>query len=86
MDQALSEPTTAVGVCSASTKSAVETVLSVVLGPERVSKLDVFLAGDDVTVKKPDPMIYSTAVEKVGLKPEDCVVVEDSLIGLKAGE
>ncbi|GMH79456.1 hypothetical protein TrLO_g4046 [Triparma laevis f. longispina] len=86
MDQALSEPTTAVGVCSASTKSAVETVLSVVLGPERVSKLDVFLAGDDVTVKKPDPMIYSTAVEKVGLKPEDCVVVEDSLIGLKAAK
>ena len=85
LDSALNDPTTSVGICSASTKSAVETVLEVIMGEERVKKLDVFLAGDDVTSKKPDPEIYKTAVERLGLKPEECVVVEDSLIGLKAG-
>mmetsp|Transcript_14646 Transcript_14646/g.27074 ORF Transcript_14646/g.27074 Transcript_14646/m.27074 type:complete len:313 (+) Transcript_14646:58-996(+) len=86
LDSALSCPKTGVGVCSASTKSAVETVLSVIMGEERVSKLDVFLAGDDVGSKKPDPEIYRTAVERLGLEGKDCVVVEDSLIGLKAGK
>ena len=63
LDQALADPTCAVGVCSAATKSAVETVLQCALGEERSSKLDVFLAGDDVSAKKPDPLIYTTACE-----------------------
>ena len=42
------------------------------------------LSGDDVPSKKPDPMIYTLAAEKLGLRPEECVVVEDSNIGLEA--
>merc|ERR1719506_1176223 len=77
LDQALNDPTCAVGVCSAATKSAVETVLSCALGDDRSSKLDVFLAGDDVSAKKPDPLIYTTACKRLGLDPSSCVVVED---------
>ena len=43
--------------------------------------LDVFLAGDDVPVKKPDPTIYRMAAEQLGIDPADCLVVEDSAIG-----
>lgn len=43
--------------------------------------LDVFLAGDDVPVKKPDPTIYRMAAESLGLDPADCLVIEDSAIG-----
>eukprot|EP00520_Triparma_pacifica_P015854 CAMPEP_0118666642 /NCGR_PEP_ID=MMETSP0785-20121206/19330_1 /TAXON_ID=91992 /ORGANISM="Bolidomonas pacifica, Strain CCMP 1866" /LENGTH=371 /DNA_ID=CAMNT_0006560979 /DNA_START=10 /DNA_END=1125 /DNA_ORIENTATION=+ len=86
MDEALNDPNIAVGICSASTKSAVETVLDCALGQERVAKLNVFLAGDDVSEKKPNPLIYSTACEKVELDPSQCVVVEDSLIGCKAAK
>lgn len=41
-------------------------------------------AGDDVDKKKPDPKIYNVAAQKLGLNPADCLVVEDSTIGLQA--
>jgi len=46
--------------------------------------LDCFLAGDDVDKKKPDPTIYIKAAEVLGVAPEKCLVIEDSVIGLKA--
>ena len=46
--------------------------------------LDVFLAGDDVPSKKPDPLIYETAAKRLGITPRACVVVEDSAIGVAA--
>lgn len=85
MDDALSDPRIAVGVCSAATKAAAETTLSVTLGPERLEKLDICILGDDVSEKKPHPMIYNTARERLGNLPaERCVVIEDSLVGLRA--
>lgn len=35
--------------------------------------------------KKPDPTIYRVAAERLGVKPSECVVVEDSTIGLQVG-
>lgn len=35
---------------------------------------------------KPDPLIYSTAAERLNIDPSRCVVVEDSLVGLKAAK
>ena len=45
--------------------------------------LDVFMAGDDVESKKPDPMIYRIAAERLNVDPQQCLVVEDSTIGLQ---
>ena len=45
--------------------------------------LDCFLAGDDVPAKKPDPSIYTLAAERLGVHPSECLVVEDSAIGLQ---
>eukprot|EP00261_Vitis_vinifera_P017234 XP_010646823.1 PREDICTED: haloacid dehalogenase-like hydrolase domain-containing protein At4g39970 [Vitis vinifera] len=42
------------------------------------------LEGDDVKEKKPDPSIYQTAVKRLGVSEKDCLVVEDSVIGLQA--
>mmetsp|Transcript_35703 Transcript_35703/g.78234 ORF Transcript_35703/g.78234 Transcript_35703/m.78234 type:complete len:323 (+) Transcript_35703:36-1004(+) len=86
MDEALEDPRIAVGVCSASTKAAVTKVLDVVLGEERRQKLDVCILGDDVSKLKPDPMIYVAAAEKLGIEPNKCVVVEDSMVGLRAAK
>lgn len=86
MDEALADPKIAVGVCSASTKEAVTKVLDVTLGEERRSKLDVCILGDDVERKKPDPQIYNTAAERIGMDKDRCVVVEDSLVGLRAAK
>lgn len=39
----------------------------------------------DVGVWKPDPKIYLIVAEKMGLDPKDCLVIEDSAPGIKAG-
>jgi cytidine deaminase len=40
--------------------------------------------GLEVENKKPHPDIYLKASEKIGLKPEECLVVEDAISGIKA--
>ena len=42
------------------------------------------LAGDVVSKKKPDPEIYLLALEKSGLSPDQCIVIEDSRNGILA--
>ena len=48
-------------------------------------RIDGYVCGDDVVNCKPHPEIFLTACERMGLKPEECVVFEDALSGLKAG-
>lgn len=75
-----------VAICSAANAKSVELVLKTLLGSERIGKMDLILAGDVVKRKKPDPLIYEIAVERLGVEKEDCVVVEDSRIGLLAAK
>jgi HAD superfamily hydrolase (TIGR01509 family) len=84
MDAALADPTIAVGVCSAATKAAAVKTLNITLGPNRVQRLNVCILGDDVPAKKPDPLIYNTACQRLNMQPSQCIVVEDSLVGLRA--
>ncbi|KAH9305170.1 hypothetical protein KI387_009574, partial [Taxus chinensis] len=72
------------GVCSAATKSSVVLCLENLLGLERFQQLDCFLAGDDVQNKKPDPSIYLEAAKRLRVLSRNCLVVEDSVIGLQA--
>ncbi|PNT68323.1 hypothetical protein BRADI_3g38777v3 [Brachypodium distachyon] len=66
-------------VCSAATKSSVVLCLENLIGLERFN-------GDDVKLKKPDPSIYITAAKKLGVESKNCLVVEDSVIGLQAAK
>ncbi|HWG28182.1 HAD family phosphatase [Actinospica sp.] len=43
------------------------------------------VSGDDVDRGKPDPQPYLLAAELLGVDPADCVVIEDSPIGIAAG-
>ena len=49
------------------------------------SKIDTFLTVEDVTKNKPDPEIYIKTIERLGMKPDLCVIFEDSPTGLEAG-
>lgn len=42
------------------------------------------VCGDEVTNSKPDPEIFLTAAKKLHVPIQDCMVVEDSINGLKA--
>lgn len=42
----------------------------------------VFLDGNDKLPRKPNPGIYLKAAEKLGVDPSDCIVFEDSILGI----
>jgi beta-phosphoglucomutase len=47
---------------------------------------DAIITGLDVKNKKPFPDIYLKAAEKLGINPENCLVVEDAVSGIDAGK
>ncbi len=71
-------------VCSTSSLSSVQAVVDHVMGADTAAKFAGVFAGDMARAKKPDPAIYLLALDKLGLAPADCVVVEDSRNGLLA--
>ena len=70
-------------VCSTASKGSVLAVMEQ-MGPERKAHFAEVLAGDVVAHKKPAPDIYLLALERLGVEPQECVVVEDSAIGMRA--
>ena len=47
---------------------------------------DALISGEDITNNKPNPEIFQKAAEKLGLQPEECLVVEDAPSGVKAAK
>ena len=47
--------------------------------------VDASISGSDVTHGKPHPEIFIKAYEALGLKAEECIVVEDAVNGIVAG-
>ena len=45
---------------------------------------DKISCGLDTTKSKPDPEVFLVAAKKLGLPPEECLVVEDSAAGIEA--
>ena len=43
---------------------------------------DAIVCGDDISKGKPDPEIFLKACYKLDLKPENCIVIEDSPAGI----
>jgi HAD superfamily hydrolase (TIGR01509 family) len=72
-----------IGVCTTSNEQAAKAITGKILAD---IKFDIVLAGDVVSKKKPDPEIYNLALSKIGLTPEECVVIEDSKNGVLAAK
>ena len=47
---------------------------------------EVIVGAEDVTRGKPDPQIYEMTAEKLGVDPHECLVFEDSLVGVEAAK
>jgi HAD superfamily hydrolase (TIGR01509 family) len=50
------------------------------------STFDVLVNGSQVNRKKPAPDIFLTAAERLGLDPNQCLVVEDAVAGVAAAK
>ena len=85
VDEAIAANIT-LAVCSTSAERAVNLVVESLLGPQRKAHFAEILAGDVVSKKKPNPEIYNLALQRLRLKPDECVVVEDSRNGLLAAK
>jgi beta-phosphoglucomutase-like phosphatase (HAD superfamily) len=44
--------------------------------------LDFSLSNQDVAKPKPDPEIYNVAIARLGLKPDQCLIIEDNERGI----
>jgi HAD superfamily hydrolase (TIGR01509 family) len=45
-----------------------------------------FARGTEVAEGKPSPLVFLLAAEKLGVKPEKCVVIEDAIAGVAAAK
>lgn len=55
----------------------------------QIGLLDFFDAisdGNNIKRSKPDPEVFLCAADMIGLKPEQCLIVEDAVAGIEAGK
>lgn len=46
----------------------------------------VVITGNDIRRGKPNPDIFLLAAKQLGLRPKECIVVEDAVLGIKAAK
>lgn len=62
------------------------TIVNALMGRFYPGIFEVIVSGEDVTRGKPDPEPYITAVSKLGLEAEECMVVENAPLGIKSAK
>ena len=56
------------------------------VGIENIFPKEKVFTADMVEKGKPEPDLFLLAAKTIGYKPEDCIVIEDSLAGMRAGQ
>ncbi len=70
--------------CAVATSTSHERTKDLLSRAEVEGYFPVVICGEDVKNGKPNPDIFLYAAEKLELKPEDCIVIEDSRNGILA--
>lgn len=68
------------------TNSIRETAVEMLTRTGQIEYFDLIITNEDVIKNKPNPDCYNTAVERLNLKPMECVIVEDSPKGIEAAK
>lgn len=68
-------------VCSNSVRNSIDVMMK---KSALIQYLEFFLSNQDVKQGKPNPEMYLKAIKMLGLKPEECLIVEDNENGIKA--
>ena len=70
-------------VCSNSIRKSVEVMIQQA-GLDKY--FEFYVSNEDVSKGKPDPEMYSKAMDKMNLKPEECLILEDNENGIRAAK
>ena len=71
-----------IAIASASSMHYIETVLDIL----KIKNLfDLFHSSELEIASKPNPAVYLTTARLLEIKPESCLVIEDSINGMRAG-
>lgn len=70
-------------VCSNSVR---DTITAMMNKADLMQYLDFYLSNQDVRQGKPDPEIYNLAIGRLGLRPSECLVLEDNPNGILAAQ
>ena len=71
-----------VGIASSSEAAMIERMMA---ETKLADFVDAYVSGHDVGHHKPAPDVYLACMERLGVCPQNCVVVEDSPTGIAAG-
>jgi len=83
MDEAMQREDFRVAIATSGTLEKSRAVLNAVGVPYRKM---VYINGNDVKHKKPDPELFLTAAERIEIEPANCVVIEDAPNGVQAAK
>ncbi len=70
-------------IASNSVRKVIDAILKQTGVGERI---DIIISVEDVEKPKPDPMMLNMAARVMEVRPDECIVVEDSVYGLKAAK
>jgi len=79
--KALKQGNFKVGLVSSAPKQNIELVVNEL---DLTDIFDCIVSGQEVSESKPNPQIFLCGAQKVGASPNDCLVIEDSPLGVKA--
>ncbi len=69
-------------ICSNCVHETVKLVLEAI----KLSGYSFFISNEEVLHPKPNPEMYTTAIKRLGLKPSQVLIVEDTQIGIDAAK
>jgi len=70
-------------VCSNSIRNTIEIMMDKAALSQN---FEFYVSNQDVKNGKPDPEMYNMAIGKLGLTPQDCMIIEDNENGIKAAK
>lgn len=82
--QACAEADVKLAVATTTGRANVEALFPGLFGREWQRLFEVVVCAEDAPAKKPDPLAYTLALQRLGLSPDEAMAVEDSPNGLTA--
>ena len=73
-----------VALATTTTPDNLAPLLTGAFGPDWREAFDAVGDGHSAPIKKPDPLVYVQVAASMGVAPEHCLAIEDSMVGLAA--